>query len=170
MINNTENWVVIGKFGRPQGLQGLVRIFSFTNPTDNLFGYDKWHAKINGVIQEIKPLNVTKNNKVDLVKIAGYESREQAALLTNVEIFIKQSQLPVLASDEFYWHELIGMSVENNQKVYLGKVKEMLDTGANDVIVVEGDKRHLIPYIFDDFILHIDRQSMLITVDWDPNF
>lgn len=170
MISKNKNWVVIGKFGRPQGLTGMVRVFSFTDPKDNLYDYKNWHAKINHEIQEIKPVALQKNNKFDLVKIAGYESREQAAFLTNVEIIIEGSQLPILADDEYYWHELVGMEVQNCQGLSLGKVKEMLETGANDVIIVEGNKRYLIPYIINDFILNIDSINKIITVDWDPDF
>ncbi len=170
MINNSKNWVVIGKFGRPQGLTGFVRVFSFTDPKDNIFDYINWHAKINHVIQEIKPVTLQKNNKFDLVKIAGFESREQAAALTNIEIVIEESQLPTLPENEYYWHELIGMNVQNDQGINLGAVKEMLETGANDVVVVEGEKRYLIPYICDDFILNVDSNNKLITVNWDPEF
>lgn len=170
MVSKDKNWVVVGKFGRPQGLAGLVRVFSFTDPRDNLYDYSNWHAKINHVIQEIKPLTLQRNNKFDLVKIAGYESRELAALLTNVEIVIESSQLPILAANEYYWHELVGMKVQNDQGVSLGEVKEMLETGANDVIIVEGEKRHLIPYIYNDFVLNIDNNHKLITVHWDPDF
>lgn len=170
MLNKDKNWVVVGKFGRPQGLAGLVRVFSFTDPKDNLYDYSSWLAKINHVVQEVKPLTLQRNNKFDLVKIAGYESREKAALLTNVEIVIESNQLPILAENEYYWHELIGMKVQNDQGVSLGEVKEMLETGANDVIIVEGEKRHLIPYIYNDFVLNIDNLQKLITVNWDPDF
>lgn len=170
MISKDKKWVVVGKFGRPQGLTGLVRVFSYTYPKDNLYDYKNWHAKINHVFQEIKPVALQKNNKFDLVKIAGYESREQAEMLTNIEIVIEEKQLPLLAENEYYWRDLIGMEVHNNHGVNLGKVTEMLDTGANDVVVVEGEKRYLIPYIHDDFILNIDDNNKLITVDWDPDF
>ncbi len=170
MINKEKNWVVIGKFGRPQGLTGLVRVFSFTEPKDNLYDYKPWHIKVNNNIQKIDPVELKRNTKFDLVKIAGYESREQIAILTNTEIIIEGKQLPILANNEYYWHELIDMNVQNVEGVHLGKVKEMLATGSNDVMIVEGEKRFLIPYIHDNFILSVDNENKLITVNWDPEF
>lgn len=163
-----KNWIVVGQFGRPQGLNGFVRVFSFTEPKDNLYKYNNWHAQINHALQKIEPLDLQKHSKFDLVKIVGFESRDGVASLTNVKIVIEKTQLPPLVENEYYWHQLLGMSVTNKQGVALGTVQDMLATGANDVMIVEGVKRYLIPFIYNDFVVKIDNN--IITVDWDAEF
>lgn len=169
-MTKENSWIVVGKFGRPQGLSGFVRVFSFTEPKDNLYDYMPWHAEIAGSLQLLEPVEFKKNTKFDLVKIAGFEKRELAEQLTNIEIVIEREQLPDLPNDEYYWHQLFGMTVENTQGVVLGTVKDMLATGANDVMIVDGKKRHLIPYVQKEFILNIDNAKNLITVNWDEDF
>ena len=90
--------------------------------------------------------------------------------MTNIEIVIEREQLPNLTDDEYYWHQLIGMTVENTQGMVLGRVKDMLATGANDVMIVDGEKRSLIPYVHGEFVLSIDNVKNLITVNWDEDF
>ncbi len=104
------------------------------------------------------------------VKIAGCDDRNQAGLYTNAEIGVYREQLPQLGGDEYYWSDLENLTVINQQGIILGQVSHLVETGANDVIVVKGEKEHLIPYILDQFILNIDLKNGRIEVDWDPEF
>lgn len=169
-MNNQANWVVIGKFGRPHGIKGFVTVHSFTEPRDNILGYTDWHAFLNHQWQPVKLLHVEVHNKTIVAQIEGYPERELAAHLTNVEIAVQKSQLASLEPGEYYWHQLVGMDVINQKGQSFGKVMEIMPTGSNDVLVVQGEKRHLIPYLPGQFIINIDDSQQVITVDWDVDF
>lgn len=169
-MNNQENWIVIARFGRPHGVKGFVTVHSFTEPRDNVLKYANWHAFINNKWQPMKLLHAEVQNKSIIVQIEGYPERESVAYLTNIEIAIQRGQLATLEPGEYYWHQLIGMKVINQQGDPFGNVTEIIPTGANDVLVVEGNKRHLIPYLLGQFILDIDSKQQIITVDWDMDF
>lgn len=169
-MSHQENWIVIGRFGRPYGVKGFITVHSFTEPRDNVLKYESWHAFINHKWQLIKPLHAKVQSKSLIAQIEGYPDRELVARLTNIEIAVQQKQLEKLESGEYYWHQLVGMSVINKQGESFGKVTEIIPTGANDVLVVEGNKRHLIPYLPTIFILDIDPKQQIITVEWDMDF
>ncbi len=169
-MNKQTEWVVVGRFGRPQGLKGLVRVISFTDPAHNLIDYIPWHVSIQGQWQQIKINAIEAHTKFILVQVDGYQQREKVGLLTNCEIGIQSEQLPVLSNSEFYWHDLIGMQVINQENKILGAVTDLLATGSNDVLIVTGERRHLVPYLLDDFIVRIDRLTRTIYVNWDTEF
>lgn len=169
-MNSNNDWVIIGRFGRPHGIKGFVTITSFTEPRDNLIHYTDWHAYVRFQWLPLKVSQLEVRNKSIIAKIEGYDDREAVGQLTNVDIAIKSAQLPVLEAGEYYWSQLIGMQVVDEQGASLGKVEEMLSTGANDVLVVVGEKRHLIPYLPGRSIIEINDSQRTITVDWDKDF
>ena len=169
-MDKDSEWIVVGRFGRPHGIKGLVTVVSFTEPRDNIMHYSDWHAYINYQWQPVKLLHIEMNNKFILTQVEGYADRERVARLTNIDIAVKRVQLPVLQEGEYYWHQLLDMQVVNLEGVLLGTVKEVLPTGANDVLVVVGEKRHLIPYLPGRNVIEINDSQRVITVDWDPDF
>jgi 16S rRNA processing protein RimM len=173
----TPEWVIVGKFGRPQGIKGLIRVISFTAPSDNILQYPDWFIPKQGSTwQPVKRLDERMTPQHILAEIDGYTSREAVSLLTNTEIAVPGEVLPVLDAEEHYWHELIGMRVMHHTGVLMGTVDSILETGANDVlVVVDADNKHetkrrLIPYLLDDVIQQIDKKSREITVCWDLDF
>ena len=169
-MNKDSEWIIVGRFGRPHGVKGLITVISFTEPRDNIMSYTDWHAYINYQWQPLKLNHLEMNSKSILTEVDGYTDRDDVARLTNVDIAIKQAQLPDLQSGEYYWHQLVGMRVVNPAGVLLGEVKEILPTGANDVLVVVGETRHLIPYLPGKYVVSIDDAERVITVDWDTDF
>ncbi|MFA5961005.1 MAG: ribosome maturation factor RimM [Tatlockia sp.] len=169
MVKNTD-WIVVGRFGRAHGIKGFVTVHSYTEPRENILRYADWHGFIDSQWKPIKVLHLEVNNKSILVQVDGYQEREQAARLTHIDIAMTRSQLPVLPAGEYYWHDLIGMQVIDPNGALFGTVTEIMPTGSNDVLIVEGEKKHLIPYIMDQVVLSIDPQQRIITVDWDMDF
>lgn len=169
-MDNQSNWVVIGRFGRPHGIKGFVSVHSFTEPRDNILRYTDWHAFLGNTWQPVKILCVEVHNKNIIAQIEGYPEREMAARLTNVEIAVQKEQLAELEPGEYYWHQLIGMNVINQKGESFGTVIEIIPTGSNDVLVVQGEKRHLIPFLPGQFVMDINDSQQLITVDWDVDF
>jgi 16S rRNA processing protein RimM len=173
MSVTTPEWVVVGKFGRAQGIKGLVRVVSFTEPRDNILQYPEWFIrKPKATWQAIKRLTEQMTPQYVFAQIEGYNSREEVSLLTNLEIAVPREVLANLDSGEHYWHDLIGMRVIHEAGVDIGVVDSILATGSNDVLVVidKNKKRRLIPYLLDEVIQTIDRKNREITVCWDLDF
>lgn len=169
-MDTNNEWVVVGRFGRPHGIKGLITVVSFTEPRDNILRYPVWYAYINYQWQPLKLLRLEMNNKFILAHVDGYLERDEAAHLTNVDIAIKREQLPALEQGEYYWHQLVGMQVVNQNGDMLGTVTEIMPTGSNDVLVVVGEKRHLIPYLPGKCVIEVNDSQRVITVDWDADF
>ena len=167
----STNRVIVGRFGRTHGIRGNIIIHSFTEPYDNILSYSSsWHVFLNRQWRPIKPLSIKVQSKHIIAQIEGYETLEDVSVLTNIDIAIPRDCLAPLPPGEFYWYELIGMKVNDTKNTTLGCVTEVMSTGSNDVLVVEGEKRHLIPFLLKQFVLSIDKEHGEILVDWDSDF
>jgi 16S rRNA processing protein RimM len=167
---SSTDWVIIGRFGRPHGIKGYITVIAFTEPRENLLQFTNWHVHRNEQWQPLAIKHVQINLKHILVQVANYDEREQAAALTNCEIAVNREQLPKLEAGEYYWHQLIGMQVVTSNGVTLGDVTDLLSTGAHDVLIIQGKRRHLVPYVLNKFVLNIDDVNRQITVDWDEEY
>ena len=172
-----QQWVPVGKLNGLFGVNGWVKIFSNTQPKENILSYSPWYLKKNGQWQEFKLLSGKSHGKGVIAHLDGCTDRDIAAELIGSEIAIKREQLAKPASGEYYWSDLIGLLVKNLEGVELGKVTSMLETGANDVIVVlgeDGDKRkkreRLIPFVTEEIIHEVNLEQGFIAVDWDADF
>jgi len=105
-----------------------------------------------------------------VAKLARVEDREQARALVGANIAVERSQLPALTDDEYYWTDLVGLGVVTRDGRELGQVTGLMETGANDVLVVGGERERLIPYIPGQVVLRVDTRAGRIEVDWDPEF
>ena len=105
-----------------------------------------------------------------VVKLAGCDDRDQAEAMRNRQIAIHRDQLEVLAENEYYWNDLIGLNVRSVDGVEFGRVDHLVDTGSNDVLVVKGDRERLIPFLQPDVVCRVDLEMREIEVDWDPDF
>lgn len=166
----STKFVVVGRFGRAHGVKGLIRVFSFTNPMDNIVHYTPWFVKNNEVWQQLDITIEAVQSRFLLVKEANHPTRETVDTLVNKEIAVSETKLPKLLQNEFYWHQLIGLKVYNKDKQLLGEVSEIMPTGANDVLVVKADKTTLIPYVWDKYILAVSIEHGRIDVDWSLDF
>lgn len=169
MSNPAEEYVVIGKIGATYGVKGWLKITSFTDPLHNILQYAPWF--ISDPQHPWQLIQVTEgrpHGKGIVVKFAGIDNPEQARLMTGKAIGAKRSQLPILPKDEFYWADLEGLTVINQRGETLGTVIYVMATGANDVLVVKGQKEIAIPYL-PEVIKKIDLSQRLIQVDWEFN-
>ncbi len=161
--------VIIGRFGSVYGIQGWLKVISFTQPMTNILHYENWLINRASSWQPITITASKLHGKHILVKIADCTTPEQARQYTNIDIAISRGQLPTLTESEYYWADLEGLSVVNQQGIELGKVSHVFATGANDVLIVKGEKEHLLPYI-KQVILNINLAEKTLLVDWDENF
>lgn len=105
-----------------------------------------------------------------ITELEGVTNRDQAISLMGFNVFIAAEQLPKTSEGEYYWSDLVGMKVETEQGVYLGVVDSLLETGANDVLIVKGERERAIPFIQGQTIKNIDLELASLVVDWDPEF
>lgn len=153
------------------GVKGWVKVYSFTDPRENILQYSPWILQKNSQIQEVKLLGGRRQGSLVVAELQGISDRDLAAELMGADILIRKQQLPKAGDGEYYWADLIGLEVRNQEGCKLGKVDYLLETGANDVlVVVDGDVDRLIPFLQQSTILKIDLDDGLIIVDWDPDF
>jgi 16S rRNA processing protein RimM len=105
-----------------------------------------------------------------VAQLRNFDERDQATRLLGCEIAVSRDQLPELSTGEYYWTDLQGLRVENLDGVELGRISHLFETGANDVIVVQGEREHLIPYTWGIAVRKVDLAAGLMIVDWDPDF
>jgi 16S rRNA processing protein RimM len=163
MTESKTTYVVVGKVGAPFGIKGWLKVASFSS---QLLDYNPWYLAKDNNWQEVKVEDSREHGRGLIVKLAGLNNPEQARLLTGQSIAVKRSQLPVLAKNEYYWDDLQGLTVINQHGETLGTVSYLMETGANDVLVVKKEKEHAIPYL-PEVIKQIDLDKRIIYVDWD---
>jgi 16S rRNA processing protein RimM len=165
------NIVVLGRIGAPFGIKGWVHLQVFTDPPENILSYSSWYLKRNQGWQKFKVLEIRPHGKHFVALLEGVLDREQAKTYTQAEIGMPREELPELPENSHYWADLEGLTVINEEGVKLGIVKHLFETGANDVLVVQGEKKeHLIPYVPDEYILSVDFDDRIMRVHWDPEF
>lgn len=152
-------------------MKGWVKVFSFTHPRENILQYSPWLLKKNNQISEIKVIGGQRHGSAVVAELEGVADRDAAVALMGSEILIRRQQLPKPKADEYYWTDLVGLEVVTESGVKLGKVDYLLETGANDVLVViDGETERLIPFLQKQTVLKIDLDSREMIVDWDPDF
>ncbi len=152
-------------------MRGWVRVYSYTQPRENIVRYRPWLLRREGgAWREAEVIDGRAHGKGVVARLAECGDRDQAQLLMGCEIGIRREQLPALAPDEFYWNDLIGLRVINTGGEDLGTVEQMLETGANDVLVVRGERERLIPFVMKQVVVEVDLEQGLIRVDWDRDF
>jgi len=176
-VSTEEKKIILGKVGAVYGIKGWLKIHSFTDETEAILDYFPWSLKLGSNTQTVEITDWRKHNKVLIVKVAGIDDRDEAQAFVGSEILTNEAALPELSQDDFYWRDLIGMSVVTNKGYDLGVVTDMMETGANDVLVVKANlkdgfskKERLIPYLFEQVIESVSIENKQICVDWDPGF
>ena len=167
----TDRLVEIGRIVGLYGVQGWVRLESFTEPRKQIFRYLPWLLGGSGGTAEIEEVQGRELGNGLVGKLSGYDDRDAAATLIGATIRIRRSQLPQAQRGEYYWTDLEGLEVVTLEGVSLGKVSHLFATGANDVLVVrDGTRERLIPFVPERFVLEVDLGQGRISVDWDPDF
>lgn len=162
--------ILLGRIVGVSGLLGWLKIHSDTQPREAIGKYEHWQLGKRGEWQTGQVEKVKRQGKRILGKLAGCDSREAAEALVGLDIAVDSTQLDSLAEGQYYWVDLQGLQVTNQDGVEFGAIKRIFDTGANDVIVVKGDRERLIPWIVGDVIKAVDLDAATVTVDWDPEF
>ncbi len=170
------NEIRIGSITGGHGLQGWVKVFSYTDPVDAILEYSPWILRKGKTEQKVEVTNGRIQGKRLLAHIKGVSNRDEADALSGYEIHLDREQLPELEENEFYWFQLEGLKVRNKQNVVFGHVDHLFETGSNDVLVVKADqdsvddKERLIPYVEDAIVIKVDQELGEIVVDWEVDY
>ncbi len=170
MDRGSEGVVELGRVSGASGIRGWVKVFSHTRPREAIGEYAEWLLGRPGDWQAMAVEGCRPQGRTVVAKLAGIDGREQAEALTGSRIAVRESQLPPLEDDEFYWRDMIGLRVATTEGIDLGVVDHLIETGANDVLVVKGDRERLIPFTMGHAVVQVDAAAGQITVDWDPDF
>jgi 16S rRNA processing protein RimM len=178
MSESQPDLLVIGRISGCYGIKGWVKIHSFTEPVENMLAYDQFQLKRKSGLEAVEFDSIRRQGKGLVGHIKGVEDRNLAETYKGLEIAVGAEQLPTLDDGDFYWRELHGLKVwcldqsVSEERVLLGTVDHLIDTGANDVLVVKACKEsvdkqeRLIPYLPDDVVTRVDLKAGLIEVDW----
>ena len=175
-MTDSSDELVVGAINGVYGIKGWVKVYSYTSPLDQILTYQPWILRKGTKQKALKIADGKAHGKGIIILPEGFETRSDAESLIGYEIRINRSQLADLPEGEFYWLELQGMTVINEANVVLGEVKEIIETGANDVLVVASneasvdDRERLVPLVMDQVVLRVDTAVREIRVDWDADY
>jgi len=158
--------VVVGRFGAPHGVKGWLSVSSYTQPLDNILAYRPWLVEQQGRWRELRIVGTRPNGRRFLVAVDGVVDRNAAQQLVGCQIGVPEAALPAVGEGEYYWKDLIGLDVVNEQGLHIGRVQELFETPANDVIVVrDGASEVLIPFVAS-VVKRVDIAAGKMLVDW----
>jgi 16S rRNA processing protein RimM len=162
--------VIVGEVSGAYGIKGWVKIHSFTEPAENILGYAPWTWVGESDSGPCIVLEGRRHGNAVVARLSGIDSREQAETLKFRKISVSREQLPEAEPGHYYWVDLVGLAVDTVSGLPLGTVDSMMATGANDVMIVNGDRERLIPFVVGEFVKRVDLNEGRIVVDWDPDF
>ena len=162
--------VILGKLGAPHGVQGWIKVISYTEPAEGIAAYPDWTLLRNGEpVQQARVMEWKRAGQVIAVRLEGLETRDAARGLTGSEVSVPRSALPATASREFYLHDLLGLDAVNRDGVALGRVDGFLELPAHPVAVLhEGRRERLVPMVRERLV-DVDLVAGRVTFDWHPD-
>lgn len=169
MNTDKDDLLECGHVTGVHGIKGWVKVFSNTIPREQIASISPWLIEIDDKLIEFK-VKGKKQGKLIVAHLAGCDDRNAALEFVNAKIFILKDQLPRLNKGDYYWADLEGLSVETAEGELLGTVDHLLETGANDVLVLKGDRERLIPFVMEDIILDVDLDKGVIRVNWQTDY
>ena len=162
-------FIVLGRVVGVFGTRGWIKVQSFGRERSGILQYPRWQLGLPSGWTEYVVSEGRAHGKGIIAHLAGLQDPEQARALVGAEIAIRRRDLPGLEPGSHYWIELEGLRVVNLAGVDLGRVSYLIETGADDVMVVTGERERLIPYV-KTVVREVDLEAGVLRVDWDPDF
>lgn len=167
-MSKKRDRVLLGRVVGAYGIKGWTRIYSDTEPREAIFDYQPWLIGDEAIPMRV--LSGRRQGKHLVAELEGISDRDAAEDLAGQNIAVFRDQLPELPESQYYWTDLIGSAVYNQDGLALGTIKEMIATGANDVMLVQGDRERLIPFVQGDYVTKVDLGARQVHVIWDDDF
>lgn len=169
-MTDTQKWVAMGYIKGVFGIKGWLKITTGTEYTDSLLDYPEWRLQKDGKIRTVTIEAGKVVNGELQVKLEGIDDRDTAFALRGYTIEIAREDFIPADEGEYYWADLVGMTVKNQDDVDLGIVKNLMETGAHDVLVINGEYgQKLIPFV-SQYILNVDTSNKIIIVEWGLDY
>ena len=159
----------MGRIAAPFGVKGWIRIKPNTAAPGNLLAYPSWWVGREGDWRETAVAEAKVQGRAVIARLEGCDDRDAAAALRGKSVAVPRAALPRPQSGEYYWADLIGLKVTNTAGQELGQVTGVLQTGANDVLVVQGERERLIPFIAT-VMREVDPEAGVVRVDWSAEY
>jgi 16S rRNA processing protein RimM len=151
-------------------VRGWLRVQSYTDPPQRLFEWSSWQLQsANGATREAKLLEVRPQGNGWIARLEGVEERDAASRLTGQMILVEHEALPPTEGREHYRDDLVGFEVKNLDGVVLGAVDHYIDTPGNTVMVIQGEREHLVP-VTREHLRSVDKDARSLVVDWPEDF
>ena len=157
--------MVLGRIAGTFGVKGWIKVRSFTEPVENILGYELWLVGREGQWQPATVEEARVTDKGVLAKLEGLESPEEARLKVGLEIGVWRSQMPPPEPGEYYLSDLEGADAFGASGELLGKVDHFRSTPGGTVVVIRGEQEHWIPFV-KERILKVELDARRITLDW----
>lgn len=170
-MNDPTRRILVGRIHGAFGVRGELKLQSFTEPARAIFRYQPWTLRApSGVEREIEGARGRDTQKGIVATLPGVEDRDAAEAMRGTEVFVPRGALPPPGPGEYYWVDLEGLRVVNTAGADFGHVDHLFSTGANDVLVARGDRERMIPFKQPDYVVSVDFDAGVVTVDWDAEF
>jgi len=164
-----QSLVLYGKITKKHGLCGEVKVFAFGGHPKTLSGVKKVYVEIPDQREPRKfilsGIKIQKNTAI--LKLEGIDTPEAADGLKNLHVLVERNDLQPPEEDEYYWSDLIGLRVCTSSGENIGEVKELIDSGGHDILVIESARRErefLVPFV-SRFVTAVDLDGSMITVE-----
>lgn len=168
--------LIVGKINGVFGVKGWIKVFDYSRERGDVLQYGKWLLGGKGHWSEREIEAGQIHGKGVIAKLVGCDDRDTAAALQGNEIAVRREWLEPPARGQYYWFQLQGLEVSNLDGQSLGRIAALMETGANDVLVIRetgesGKTRaeRLVPYI-DSVVKEVDLKQGQVTVDWELDF
>ena len=169
--DSSQRMIPVGRLHGAFGVRGEVKLESYTDPAHAIARYQPWTLRdARGVERACDGAKVREGAKGLIATLPGITDRDAADALRGTEVLVPRSALPPTAPGEFYWVDLEGLRVVNVEGVDFGRVAYLFDNGANQVLVAQGDRERMIPFVQPDYVRAVDLAAGVVTVDWDAEF
>lgn len=167
-----KNLVTVGRVGAPHGIRGELKLQFFLENPEQVQNFKDWHLQYPGKTDFVvfNQFKLSEKGGQYYIAFTGVTDRDQARQFTHALLAIPRSELPLLQAGEYYWSDLEGLSVYDQEDRLLGVVDHLLETGANDVLVVKNvhsQAEVLIPYVYPEIVLSVDLEAGKIIIDWE---
>jgi 16S rRNA processing protein RimM len=158
--------ILVGRVSGVFGVRGAIKVYSYTDPRTNIYLYSPWYLQDSAGSRRVAVRRGQAQGTNIIVELDDITERDAALALVGAEIRIRRDSLVPTVPGEYYWSDLEGLTVRTTDGVLLGRVDHLMATGSNDVLVVQGDSRRLIPFLYGSVIREVDLTGRVITVDW----
>lgn len=162
--------VVLGRLSGLYGVRGAFKVFSYTEPREAICDYTSWLVRRQGEWRAHRLIEGRRHGRTVVARLEGIDDRDAAAALLGADVGVDRAAFPALEAGQYYWADLIGLEVTTTAGASLGRAVRLFTTGANDVLVVAGERERWLPFIKDSVIVNVDLDAGTIIVDWDPDW